>query len=271
MSADPILSSSSIMDRLSLTGKNALVTGGNKGIGRAIAHAYAQAGANVAVIGRNEEDNIKVVEELTSLYKKIDAKPYACNVTDEKLVFQVMGKIVKDFGSIEIACNNAGIAEWVDAEIMPYSNWQKMIANNLDSAFLCAKAQAQHMIKKGYGKILFTASLSGKVSNYPQHQANYNAAKAGVISLTRCLATEWAPKGIRVNSLSPGFTITPLLDELIKTELGKQYYSEWISRIPMKIMGEVSDMQGAAVFLSSEASDYATGIDLVIDGGYLAW
>lgn len=271
MNADPVLSSSSIMDRLSLTGKNALVTGGNKGIGRAIAHAYAQAGANVAVIGRNEEDNLKVVEELNSLYKDVAAKPYVCDVTNEKQVNQVMEKIVKEFGSIEIACNNAGIAEWIDAESMPYSNWQKMIANNLDSAFLCAKSQAQYMIKKGYGKILFTASLSGKVSNYPQHQAHYNAAKAGVISLTRCLATEWAPKGVRVNSLSPGFTITPLLDDLRKTDLGKKYYSEWISRIPMKIMGEVSDMQGAAVYLSSEASDYATGMDLVIDGGYLAW
>lgn len=271
MSADPVLSSSSILDRLALTGKNALVTGGNKGIGRAIAHAYAQAGANVAVIGRNNEDNHQVVEELTSLYKKVKAKPYTCDVTNENQVNQVMGQIVEDFGSIEIACNNAGIAEWIDAESMPFSSWQKMITNNLDSAFLCAKAQAKFMMQQGYGKILFTASLSGKVSNYPQHQAHYNAAKAGVISLTRCLATEWAPKGIRVNSLSPGFTITPLLDDLRKTELGKKYYTEWISRIPMKVMGQVSDMQGAAVFLSSPASDYATGMDLVIDGGYLAW
>lgn len=271
MSADQVLDSKSILDRLSLTGKNALVTGGNKGIGRAIAHAYAQAGANVAVIGRNESDNTKVATELTSLYSNIQALPYTCDVTDEKQVEQVMAKINQEFGSIEIACNNAGIAEWVDAEQMTYSSWQKMIANNLDSAFLCAKSQAKYMMDKGYGKIVFTASLSGKVSNYPQHQAHYNSAKAGVLSLTRCLATEWAPKGIRVNSLSPGFTITPLLDDLRESELGKKYYAQWISRIPMKQMGQVSDMQGAAVYLSSEASDYATGIDLVIDGGYLSW
>jgi NAD(P)-dependent dehydrogenase (short-subunit alcohol dehydrogenase family) len=256
MNLDPVLSSKPILDRLSLTGKNALVTGGNKGIGRAIVHAYAQAGANVAIIGRNEVDNT------------ID---FVCDVTNESQVNNVVDKVVKKFGSLEIACNNAGIAEWVDAEEMEYSSWQRMINNNLDSAFLCAKAQAKYMIRQGYGKILFTASLSGKVSNYPQHQAHYNSAKAGVLSLTRCLATEWAPKGIRVNSISPGFTITPLLDDLKKTEIGRSFYPLWLSRIPTKTMGEVSDMQGAAVYLSSEASDYATGIDLVIDGGYLAW
>jgi len=271
MSADPVLSSKSILDRLSLSGKNALVTGGNKGIGRAIAHAYAQAGANVAILGRNENDNKAVSQEITSLYKGIKVINYVCDVTVEKEVNATIDSVVKEFGSLEIACNNAGIAEWVDAQEMTYSSWKKMITNNLDSAFLCASAQARHMIKQGYGKIVFTASLSGKVSNYPQHQAHYNSAKAGVISLARCLATEWAPYGVRVNSLSPGFTITPLLEDLKKTEIGQKYYPEWISRIPMKVMGEVTDMQGAAVYLSSEASDYATGMDLVIDGGYLAW
>ena len=271
MSADPVLISSSILNRLSLKGKNALVTGGNKGIGRAIAHAYAEAGANVAILGRNTADNKIVYEEIAERHKNINVQHYQCDVTSESQVNSVIDTVIKDFGSLEIACNNAGIAEWIDAEDMPYENWRTMMANNLDSAFLCAKAQAKHMITKGYGKILFTASLSGKVSNYPQHQSHYNAAKAGVTSLTRCLATEWAPKGIRVNSLSPGFTITPLLDDLRKTQLGEKYYSEWISRIPMKVMAKVSDMQGAAVYLSSEASDYATGIDLVIDGGYLAW
>lgn len=266
-----MLSSRSILDRLSLTGKNSLVTGGNKGIGRAIAHAYAQAGANVAIIGRNEADNQNVRAEISSAYPNIKVESYICDVTNELQINSTIDNIVKRFGSIDIACNNAGIAEWLDAENMPFSNWQKMIANNLDSAFLCAKAQAKYMIKQGYGKILFTASLSGTVSNFPQHQAHYNSAKAGVISLTRCLATEWAEYGVRVNSLSPGFTITPLLEDLKETEIGQKYYPEWIARIPMKKMGEVSDMQGAAVYLSSEASDYATGIDLVVDGGYLAW
>jgi len=172
MSADPVLSSTSILDRLALTGKNALVTGGNKGIGRAIAHAYAQAGANVAVIGRNHEDNLKVVAELNSLYKKIEAKAYSCDVTSENQVNQVMGQIVKDFGSLEIACNNAGIAEWIDAENMPFSNWQKMISNNLDSAFLCAKAQAKFMMQLGYGKILFTGNRFITQADYRKNQAN---------------------------------------------------------------------------------------------------
>ena len=271
MYSDPVVNSSSILERLALKGKNSLVTGGNKGIGRAIVHAYAQAGANVAILGRNTADNKRVYEEVVKLYPNIKAAHFECDVTNQSQVKEVTDKVVKEFGSLDIACNNAGIAEWVKAEDMSLAQWQKMIANNLDSAFICAQAQAKHMFKKGYGKIIFTASLSGKVANFPQPQAHYNAAKSGVISLTRCLATEWADRGVRVNTLSPGFTITPLLDDLLKTEVGKDYYPKWISRVPMKKMGEVTDMQGAAVFLASEASDFMTGADLVIDGGYLSW
>lgn len=271
MYADPIPNSKSILERLALKGKNALVTGGNKGIGRAIVHAYAQAGANVAILGRNATDNETVRAEVAKLHPNIKVTSHECDVVNEKQVNEVVDKVVREFGSLEIACNNAGIAEWVKAEEMTYAQWHKMIANNLDSAFLCASAQAKHMLKQGYGKIIFTASISAKIANYPQPQAHYNAAKAGVNSLTRCLATEWADRGVRVNTLSPGFTMTPLLEDLLVTPIGKDYYPKWLSRVPLKKMGEVTDMQGAAVFLASEASDFMTGADLAIDGGYLSW
>ena len=271
MYADPVSTSKPILERIALKGRNALVTGGNKGIGRAIVHAYAQAGANVAILGRNEDDNEKVRSEVENLYPNVRVTAYKCDVTDEGQINNAVKKVVMEFGSLEIACNNAGIAEWVKAEEMTYQQWLKMISNNLDSAFLCASAQAKYMLKQQYGKIIFTSSVSAKIANYPQPQAHYNVAKAGVNSLTRCLATEWAERCVRVNTLSPCFTMTPLLEELMVTPIGQEYYSKWISRIPLKKMGEVTDMQGAAVFLASEASDFMTGADLAIDGGYLSW
>jgi NAD(P)-dependent dehydrogenase (short-subunit alcohol dehydrogenase family) len=146
-----------------------------------------------------------------------------------------------------------------------------MLDINLKGVFLCAQAEARVMIPGGYGKIINTASMSGSIVNMPQNQAAYNTSKAGVIHLTRSLATEWAEHGIRVNSISPGYTRTQLVDDLLKTELGQKVLPVWMSRIPMGRMGEVTELQGAAVFLASEASDYMTGHDMVIDGGYSCW
>jgi NAD(P)-dependent dehydrogenase (short-subunit alcohol dehydrogenase family) len=113
--------------------------------------------------------------------------------------------------------------------------------------------------------------MSGYITNFPQGQAHYNAAKAGVLSLTRSLGTEWAEKGVRVNSLSPGYTKTALVSNLLETELGKKVSPIWLSRIPQQKMADVTDLQGAVNFMASEASDYMTGADIVVDGGYLAW
>jgi len=126
------------------------------------------------------------------------------------------------------------------------------------------------MIKAGYGKIINTASMSGHIVNWPQRQCAYNASKAAVIHLTRSLAVEWAEYGICVNSISPGYTRTQLVDDLLETTVGREMEPLWLARIPLGKMAEVSDLQGALVYLASELSDYMTGHDMVIDGGYCA-
>jgi NAD(P)-dependent dehydrogenase (short-subunit alcohol dehydrogenase family) len=160
---------------------------------------------------------------------------------------------------------------WVAAEEMAYSDWLRMIDIDLNSVFLCAQAEAQVMLPAGYGKIINTASMSAHISNTPQNQSAYNTAKAGVLHLTRSLAAEWAKRGIRVNSMSPGYTRTKLVEDLLATPVGQSMLPQWMGMTPMGIMAEVTDLQGAVVYLASQVSDYMTGHDMVIDGGYCAW
>ena len=146
-----------------------------------------------------------------------------------------------------------------------------MRKHNLDSVFLCCRAEANMMFERGYGKIINTASMSGHIVNTPQNQCAYNASKAGVIHLSRSLAGEWADRGIRVNSISPGYTKTELVTRLLGTPEGRAMEPEWVKRTPLSRMAEVTDLQGAVVYLACEASDYMTGSDLSIDGGYRVW
>jgi NAD(P)-dependent dehydrogenase (short-subunit alcohol dehydrogenase family) len=127
------------------------------------------------------------------------------------------------------------------------------------------------MLEAGYGKIINTASMSGSIVNTPQNQMPYNTSKAGVIHMTRSLAAEWTPHGLRVNCISPGYTRTRLVEDLIETPTGREMMPRWMSLTPMNRMAEVTDLQGAVVYLASEASDFMTGHDLVIDGGYSVW
>ena len=147
----------------------------------------------------------------------------------------------------------------------------RLVSINLTGVYLCCKAEAQYMISQGYGKIINMASMSGHIVNTPQNQCAYNSTKAGVLHLTRSLAVEWAQRGVRVNSISPGYTRTQLVDDLLQTPIGKKMMPVWMERTPMGKMLDVTDLQGAAVFLSSAASDFMTGADLLIDGGYCSW
>ena len=266
---DLVLESRPILERFSLAGRVALVTGGGQGIGRAFAHALGEAGAAVAVVDIDRDCAEAVTAELRD--KGIDAISVIADVADQAQVNQMVEAVVERWGTLTIALNNAGIGSWDDAETMPKATWDRILAVNLTSVFLCAQAEARVMLANGYGKIVNTASMSGHIVNVPQNQCAYNASKAGVIHLTKSLAAEWAKRGVRVNSISPGYTLTALVADLLKTPAGQSVMPTWMAMTPMGKMGQVTDLQGAAVFLASAASDFVTGSDLVIDGGYVVW
>lgn len=261
--------STTILDRFRLDGKVALVTGGAQGIGESLCHALGEAGARIAVVDLNEELARSVADELAG--KGIEAIAVRADVTDAASVTQMVEAVNAKWGGLTIAVNNAGMGMWRDAESMDYDEWRRVLDLNLDGVYLCAKAEAQIMLPAGYGKIINTASMSAHISNTPQNQCAYNASKAGVLHLTRSLAAEWAPRGIRVNSISPGYTKTALVEQLLDSPEGKEMLPAWLEMIPIGRMATPSDLQGAVVLLASEASDYITGSDILIDGGYCCW
>lgn len=269
MAQDPVLSAKPILERFRLDGKVAIVTGGGQGIGRAYAHALGEAGAAVAIADLSMKTSNEVVEELKA--KNVDAIAIQVDVTHAAQVQAMVDTVMAKWGKLTIGVNNAGVGQWVSAEAMPEADWDRMININLKGVFLCAQAEARVMLPTGYGKIINMASMSGSISNTPQNQSHYNASKAGVIHLTRSLAAEWAPRGVRVNSISPGYTRTQLVDDLLKTPIGQEMLPKWMALTPMNRMGEVTDLQGAVVYLASEVSDFMTGNDMVVDGGYCAW
>ena len=268
-SKDSVLEAKPILERFRLDGRVALVTGGGQGIGRAFCHALGEAGASVAVVDRDGGCAEQVAGELSR--KGIEAIAVVADVTDEEQVRKMIGTVIGRWGRLTIGVNNAGIGNWTDAAKVSRDNWRTVMRLNLDAVFFCAQAQAGVMFEQRYGKIINTASMSAHIVNTPQHQVAYNTSKAGVVHLTRTLAAEWAECGVRVNSISPGYTRTALVEKLLATPEGKRMMEHWIPLIPMKRMAQVSDMQGAVVYLASEASDYMTGADLLIDGGYCAY
>ncbi|MGA2975386.1 MAG: glucose 1-dehydrogenase [Spirochaetia bacterium] len=266
---DPVFLSKPILERFKLDGRTALVTGGGQGIGRAFCHALAEAGARVAVVDVNRAAAETVADELAK--KRLVSLAIAADVTNPDQVRSMVDSVVSHWGTLTIGVNNAGIGDWLAAEEVTRERWDRVLSLNLDAVFFCAQAEARVMFPNKYGKIINTASMSGHIVNAPQNQSSYNISKAGVIHLTRSLAAEWADRGIRVNSISPGYTWTMLVEKLVSTPEGKAIMDQWMPRIPMKRMAEVSELQGAAVYLAAEASDYMTGHDLVIDGGYCLW
>ena len=267
--SDPILTAAPILERFKLNGRTALVTGGGQGIGRAFCHGLAEAGASVAVVDLRLDLAEEVAHEVER--KGGSAIALKADVTNPADCAAMVQAVVNRWGSLTIGVNNAGIGLWADAESMTPEEWRRVIEIDLNAVFYCAQAEARVMLPAGYGKIINTASMSGHIVNYPQHQSAYNSAKAGVIHLTRSLATEWAQRGVRVNSISPGYTRTKLVDDLLATPLGQSMGPKWMELVPMNKMVEVTDLQGALVYLAAPASDLCTGHDLVVDGGYIAW
>jgi NAD(P)-dependent dehydrogenase (short-subunit alcohol dehydrogenase family) len=266
---DPVLAAKPMLERFRLDGRVALVTGGGQGIGRAFAHGLGEAGAAVAVADLVVERAERTAAELAD--KGIDSLAITADVTKADQVQAMVDAVLAKWGRLTIAINNAGIGDWTAAEDVSEANWDRMNDVNLKGVFLCAQAEGRVMLQAGYGKIINVASMSASIANTPQKQVVYNTTKAGVLHLTRSLAAEWASRGVRVNSISPGYTRTQLVDDLLQTPEGQQMAPKWLALTPMGRMAEVTDLQGAVVYMASEASDFMTGSDMIIDGGYCLW
>jgi NAD(P)-dependent dehydrogenase (short-subunit alcohol dehydrogenase family) len=248
------------MDLFSLAGKKAIITGGRSGIGNAVAITLAKAGADIAILDWKEAtDTVSTIKKMGR-----NAFDIITNVSIEDEVDNAFDIVKERFERIDIVFSNAGMSRNDKAEKISFENWRKILSVNLDSMFFVNRAAARIMIADGNGgNIINTASMAGIIVIYPQEQAAYNTAKAGVIHLTKSLACEWAKYNIRVNSISPGYISTDMISKCDKTTMEK-----WNSMIPLQRLGSVHEITAAVLYLASDASSYTTGTNLVIDGGY---
>jgi NAD(P)-dependent dehydrogenase (short-subunit alcohol dehydrogenase family) len=249
-----------IIEKFKLVGKKAYVTGGARGIGKCAAIALAEAGADIAIVDWDIEEANKTAKELEAYGVKTLA--VKADVTNPDDVNNMIDVILEAFGTIDIAFNNAGICINEKAENMTFEQWKKVIDINLTGVFLTSQAAGRVMIKNGKGTIINTASMSGHIVNSPQPQSAYNASKAGVIMLTKSLAVEWAPHNVRVNSISPGYIATEM------TLKATNWIPSWVEATPVKRMGVPEELQGAIIYLASEAAGFTTGSDIVVDGAF---
>jgi NAD(P)-dependent dehydrogenase (short-subunit alcohol dehydrogenase family) len=250
----------------SLTGKIALVTGACSGIGQRLAIGLAEAGADVGCFDRDGGPGLaSTVSAITALGRR--ALALTGDVTREADSERAVAEIEAGLGPLEAAINCAGIANAAPAEDLPLSQWQTMLDVNLTGVFLCCRAEARVMLPRRRGTIVNIASMSGSIVNRGLTQAHYNSSKAGVIHLTRSLAMEWADRGIRVNAISPGYTLTPMNTRPEVAEQRRRFEAD----TPLGRMATVDEMVGPAVFLLSAAASFCTGVDLIVDGGFICW
>ena len=244
-----------------LTGKTAIVTGGSRGIGKEMAEALAEAGANLMLCARRREWLNETVTEFTE--RGFTAVGKVCDVSKPEEVQAVVDSTVKRFGSVDILINNAGISWGAMPEEMTLEKWQKVIDVNLTGCFLMAQAAGRQMLSQESGSIINIASIAGMTSsaNGPFY-AGYAASKAGLIGLTRELAASWGRRGIRVNAIAPGFFHSRLADAVIDIYERSIQENNVIPRV-----GNEGELKGVVVFLASEASSYITGQTIAVDGG----
>ncbi|GLS20406.1 oxidoreductase [Labrys miyagiensis] len=251
-----------MLEKFRLDGKVALITGGNRGIGLAIAHALGEAGAKLVISGRS-----KVPESEKSLADAgYDFEFIAADITDPAAPGMLVDETVKRRGRLDILVNNAGIARHGDTPDFDEGRWREIMGTNLDAVFRGCRAAIGPMRAQGGGAIVNIGSISGFVSNVPQNQVAYNASKAAVHHMTRSLASEFAAENIRINAVAPGYIDTDMSRGGIENP---EWFPIWRDMTPMRRVGQPEEVAACVLFLAAPASSYVTGEVLVVDGGYL--
>jgi len=246
---------------MKLTGRTALVTGGSRGIGRAIALALAEEGADVAV---NYVASETAAREVVAQIEKTGRRGILAqaDVSDFPDTFRMAQNVLKEFGHLDLLVNNAGVNSDKTFVKMDHASWRKVLSINLDGVFNCTKVFVDQMLKQNYGRVVNITSVIGQIGNFGQ--ANYAASKAGVAAFTKSLAKELAGKGVTVNAVAPGFIETEMVDsipEKVKARL--------LDQIPLKRFGSVEEVARAVVYIVSSDGDYITGAEVSINGGLL--
>ncbi len=254
----------SVLDRFRLDGKVALITGGARGLGRTMASALAEAGADIALAGRSKDTCQAAAAGIAAATGKT-VRAFAADVTKIADVERLADDVEREMGRIDILVNNAGINIRGPIQQLTEADWDAVIDTNLKGPFLCARAIGPRMVSRGWGRVINLGSVLGVIAL--PGRAPYASSKAGIINLTRVLALEWAGTGVTANAICPGAFATEmnrsLLDDPVK-------YKEFVAQIPMGRWGELEEITGAVVFLASDASSYVTGTPLFVDGGWIA-
>ncbi|GIH90082.1 SDR family NAD(P)-dependent oxidoreductase [Planobispora siamensis] len=251
------------MQAFDLSGQKAFVTGASRGIGRAIAVAFAQAGADVALVSRSAESLAETAKEIEALDRRAVVIP--CDLTDRDAAAAAVRRAIEDLGHVDVVVNNAGGSNFlVPFKDLRLSGWDKLMRLNLDSAMAVCHAFAPHLLDRGSGSVINVSSVAAKGAPF---LAPYAAAKAGLVALTKTLALEWAGSGVRVNALCPGWTATDLNRNLWEDPASNE---ATVQTVPMRRWGTAEEMAYPALFLAAPASAYMTGQVLLVDGGVSA-